>query len=264
MPDLHPSAVIDGDVDLADDVVIGPGCVLSGGISIGAGTRLLGNVYLQGPLRMGADNIVYPFSCLGFAPQHARYDPSTPGRGLVIGSGNTLREQVSIHRAFTDERPTTVGDRNLFMVGSHLGHDGLIGNDCTIANEANLGGHVEVGDRANVGGLSAIHQFCRIGRNAMLTGGMGTGHDVPPFFMLTGFNSCGSLNLVGLRRSGATREAIETVRWVFKVLYRQRLTLKSAMRLLREREDDPVVQEYIEFIEGSSRGICRGPGRGRL
>ncbi len=261
MPEIHSTAIIDGEADLADDVYIGPYCVLTGPITIGSGTRLIGNVYLNGPLTMGAGNIVYPFVCLGFAPQHAKYDPTEPGQGTVIGDGNTFREQVTIHRAFLGDGPTRIGDRNQFMATSHAGHDCIIENDCTFVNGCALGGHCVVQDQVIVGGSAMVHQFCQLGRGSMLSGGMGVGKDLPPWFMLTGINVCGSINLIGLRRSGMSREQINEVRWVFTTIYREGLSLKGALEKLKERADSPVVAEYIAFIEASERGICPGSGK---
>ncbi len=258
---VHPTAILDGEIDLGDDVEIGPHCVLAGRVTIGPGTRLIGHVYLNGPLEIGSNNVIYPFSCLGYAPQHPKYDPKQPGHGLMIGSGNTIREHVTIHRAFTDEGPTTIGDNNLFMAASHAGHDCRIANDCVIANNTLLAGHVVVEDAVNVGGAAMVHQFCRLGRGAMIAGGMGTGGDVPPFFMVTGINICGSVNLVGVRRSGLSSDDIEDVRWVYRTLYREGRTTKSALEVLRQRCDRPLIAEYVRFIESSQRGIC--PGRGR-
>jgi UDP-N-acetylglucosamine acyltransferase len=256
MAEIHPTADLQGDVELAADVVIGPHCVLIGPLRLGPGCRLTGHVYLHGPLIMGSENLVYPFTCLGFAPQHARFDPATPGRGLLIGDGNTFREHVTVHRAFTDERPTLIGDRNLFMVGSHVGHDCHVGNECTLVNSVALGGHVVMADRAIVGGGTVVHQFVRIGRGAMLSGGLGATMDVPPFFMLTGINVCGSLNLVGMRRAGMPRADIDEVRWVYRTLYREGLALRSAIDVLRTRADRPLIREYVEFLDSSTRGIC--------
>jgi UDP-N-acetylglucosamine acyltransferase len=261
MAETHSTAIIKGEVDLADDVLIGPHCVLTGPLTIGAGTRLVGNVYLHGPLTIGRGNTIYPFACLGFAPQHAKYDPDEPGHGLVIGDHNRFREHVTIHRAFTEEGPTRIGDRNYFMAGSHAGHDCLIGNDCTLVNGAALGGHCMVEDRVIVGGGTVVHQFCRLGRGAMLSGAMGLGLDLPPWFMLTGHNICGSINLVGLRRSSASREEINDVRWVYRTLYREGLSMKKALEVIRIRADSPMVAEYVRFIEASDRGIC--PARGK-
>lgn len=256
MPTVHPTAILDGDVQLDDDVVVGPGCVLTGPARIGRGCRLIGNVWIQGPVEMGAENTAYPFVCLGFAPQHLRFDPSTPGRGLHIGDGNTFREHVTVHRAFTDEAPTTIGDRNYFMTSSHAGHDCRIGSDCVLVSGALLGGHVDLGDAVTVGGGAVIHQFVRIGRCAMLSGSMGLSLDVPPFFMLTGPNICGSVNLIGMRRRGLSREEIDDVRWAFRVIQRSGLSRPSALERLHERAERPLVAECLQFIESSQRGIC--------
>lgn len=261
MPEIHPTTITEGEAQLAEDVVIGPHCVLTGPITIGAGTRLIGNVYVQGPLTMGGGNTVYPFTCLGFAPQHGKYDPNEPGEGLNIGDGNTFREHVTIHRAFTEEGPTRIGDRNYFMATSHAGHDCVVGDDCTFVNGSALGGHCIVEDRVIIGGSTVVHQFCRLGRGAMLSGAMGLGMDLPPWFMLTGNNICGSINLVGLRRSGMPREQIDEVRWVYRTLYRAGMSVKQALEAIRQRADSPIVAEYVRFIESSDRGIC--PARGK-
>lgn len=264
MPNVHPTAIVQGNVDLADDAQIGPYCVLTGPITAGPGTRLLGNVYLQGPMTLGANNTIYPFACLGFAPQHAQFDPQTPGQGLVIGDENTFREHVTIHRAFTEAGPTRIGDRNVFMASSHAGHDCQIGNDCTFANGALLGGHVTVEDRVVVGGGMLVHQFCRIGLGAMLSGGMGTKADVPPFFMLTGTNICGAVNMIGLRRSGMPRDQIEDVRWVYKTLYRRGHSPRDALIELKKRSERPMIADYIAFIESSERGYCPAHGKAAI
>jgi UDP-N-acetylglucosamine acyltransferase len=261
MPEVHPTAILEGDVLLADDVRVGPHCVISGPVRIGPGCRLIGNVYVHGPVTMGAENLVYPFSCIGFAPQSVSYDDAVPGHGVVIGDRNRLREGVTIHRAMTDDGPTRIGDDNFFMATSHAGHDAQVGNECILANGAMLGGHTHLGDRVNIGGGTAVHQFVRIGRGAMLSGGVATSRDVPPWFMLTGISVCGSINLIGLRRNGVSREEIDDVRWVYRTLSREGLSLKSAVERLKERRDRPLVAEYVAFIETSDRGICTGRGQ---
>jgi UDP-N-acetylglucosamine acyltransferase len=261
MPAIHPTAVLDGEVSLADDVVVGPGCVLTGPVTIGAGSRLIGSAYLTGPLTLGRDNVVYPFTCLGFAPQHVKFDPNEPGRGLEIGEGNSFREHVTIHRAFADDGPTRIGNRNYFMATSHAGHDCRVGDDCTFVNGALLAGHVTVQDRVTIGGGTMVHQFTHIGRGAMLSGAMAVGLDVPPWFMLTGINICGAVNLIGLRRSGMERKQIDLVRWVHRILCRSGLSVKKAVEKIRERAGDPLIDEYIAFIESSERGICHGVGK---
>jgi len=260
-PHVHPTAILEGDVQLADDVAIGPGCVLNGPITIGAGTRLLGHAYLQGPLTLGERNTIYPFVTLGFPPQDLKWDPQTPGAGLRIGCGNTFRESVTIHRATSHETPTIIGDNNYWMVNAHAGHDCRIGSGCIFANGTLLAGFVRVDDRAITGGNVTVHQFCRVGRGTMLSGTMGMSMDLPPFFMLTASNVAGALNLVGMRRSGMERVAIDAARWVHRTLYRQGLSHPNALEALRERADEPIVCEYIDFIESSKRGICWGKGK---
>jgi UDP-N-acetylglucosamine acyltransferase len=260
MPTIHSPAILTGEIELADDVVVGPHCVLNGSVKVGAGCKLVGNVYLQGPLTIGAGNTMYPFVCLGFAPQDLKWKPDEPGAGLVIGEGNVFREHVTIHRATSREIPTRIGDKNFFMASSHAGHDCRIGNAGIFANGVMFGGHVRVDDRVIVGGASGIHQFCRIGRGCMISGAVGTTRDLPPFFTLTGINTAGSINIVGLRRSGAGPDVIDDVKWVYRTLYRRGLSIRRALDVLREREDRPMVREYIDFIENSKRGICPAVG----
>lgn len=260
MPEVHPSAIVDREVELADDVVVGPHCVLSGHVQVGAGSRLLGNVYLTGPLTLGRNNLVYPFATLGFAPQDFKWDPKRPGAGLVIGDGNVFRESVTIHRATSDEQPTRIGDDNYWMVNSHAGHDCQVGNRCVFANGTLLGGTVQVEDGVITGGNSAVHQYCRVGRGALISGSFGLNKDLPPFFMLTGGNVAGSMNVVGMRRSGMPSEQIDDVKWVFKTLYRKGLSFKQAVDEIRTREDRALIAEYLAFFAGSERGIVSGHG----
>lgn len=261
MADVDPSAVLRGDVDLAEGASVGPHCVLdgsSGPVRLGAGTRLLSHVHLHGPLEMGQENVVYPGASLGFAPQARAFDHQTPGQGVVIGAHNVLREGVTIHRAMTDDGPTRIGESNYFMAYSHAGHDCQIGDRCTFANAVQLGGHVVVQDDVTVGGLVPVHQFCRLGRGCMLSGGIATSYDVPPFFMLTGINVAGSINIVGMRRQKFTVEQIEDVKWVYRTLCRRGLPLSQAVETLRQRAQRPLVAEYLAFLAGSKRGPVLG------
>jgi len=261
MSAVHPTAILEGDVELADDVVIGPHCAIRGPVTIGAGTRLLGSVWIQGPTIIGSGNTLYPFATLGLPPQDLKWDPAVAGAGLVIGNANVFRESVSIHRATSHERPTTIGDGNYFMACSHAGHDCRVGSNNIFGNGTLLGGHVQVADRVVAGGGSAVHQFVRIGRGCMLSGLAGLSLDLPPYFTLTAANLAGSINLVGLRRSGASGETIDDVRWSYRTLYRSGVSPRQALPLLRERESHPMVAEYIEFVASTRRGVC--PGRGK-
>lgn len=247
-------------MNLADDVVIGPGCVIFGPVTLGPGCVLIANACLHGPLTMGDRNVVYPAASIGFAPQDIGFDRSQLGAGCVIGDRNTFREGVTIHRGKTDQ-PTRIGSDNYFMASSHAGHDAIIGNHCIFANGTLLGGHVEIGDRVITGGNVPVHQFVRLGRGVFISGSMATSLDVPPFFMVTGSNISGTLNLVGMRRLGVPREQIDMARWVHRTLMRSGLPLSTALERLRERGDDPMVREYIQFIESAKRPIIHGVGR---
>ncbi len=260
MPEIHSTAILDGEIDLADDVSIGPYCVLRGRVKIGPGTRLVGHVQLEGPITLGARNRLYPFSALGFAPQHLDWDPDRPGAGLVIGDENQIRESVTISRAASDDAPTRVGDRNYWMANSHAGHDCVVGDACVIANGVLLAGSVSLGDGVVIGGNTAIHQHCRVGRGALLSGTMGLNKDLAPFFTLTGGNIAGSINVLGMRRSGMPRDQIDDVKWVYKTLYRRGHSLGRAREELETRADRPIVAEYLAFVNGSKRGLC--PARG--
>lgn len=257
MPDIHPTAAISPQAQLADDVVVGPHCTILGAVTIGPGTRLIGHAYLQGPLTLGRNNVVYPFACLGFAPQHRRFDPNSDGAGLVIGDDNTFRESVTIHRAFAPGgRPTTIGDRNYFMVASHVGHDSVIGNDCNFANSALIAGHVDVGNNITVGGNAGVHQFVRLGRLSMVGGASPCTQDLPPFCVMFHNGDIVSLNLIGLRRAGY-RNHIPALKRAFNIFFLGGHANQNAIELIeREVGDDPLCREFTDFIRGTRRGIA--------
>jgi len=258
---VHSTAILDGEVELGESVQIGPGCVLTGRIKIGAHTRLMGQNFLEGPLDIGAGNVLYPGAHLGFPPQSLRYDHQEPGCGLVLGDRNVLREGVTMHRAMTSEGPTTIGNANYFMVNSHVGHDCRIGHHCVFANGTLIAGHVTVQDRVITGGNAAVHQFVRVGRGSMISGMIGIGKDLLPWFTATGINYVGGLNIVGLRRSGATHEEIDQIRHVYRIVCRSKLTPAAMLESLRERAGAPLIDECITFMEGTQRGILTARGR---
>jgi UDP-N-acetylglucosamine acyltransferase len=158
-----------------------------------------------------------------------------------------------VHRA-TQEYPTTIGDGNLFMTNSHVAHDCQIGNDCTIVSGVLLAGHVHVQDCVVLGGGSHVHQFVTIGKNVMLIGKGYASYDVPPYFMITGDNIVGSINIIGMRRSGMERSEITRRKEIYKLLYKSGQTVKKTVEQLKT-DGDSVALEYVEFIESSRRGI---------
>jgi len=257
---IHPSAVIEGDVTIGEGCEIGPHCTIRGNVTLGAGNRLIAGVHLSGPLTIGEGNIMFPGCCLGFAPQDVGFPWDKPGAGLEIGSHNTFREGVAIHRAKTDQ-PTRVGNHTYWMSCSHAGHDCQVGDRCIIGSGSLLAGHVELADRVLMSGNTSLHQFVRVGTGAMLSGHAGSVRDVLPWFTVTTMNFCGSVNVVGLRRNGFTPEQIDTVRWIYRTLCLSKSLPSTRVAAVRERAGDPLVDEYLRFIDASKRGLCLRGGR---
>lgn len=261
MPTIHSTAILEGEITLADDVEIGPYCILRGRISLGAGTVLVQNVHLNGPLAMGAGNACYPGVAIGFAPQDKGFHHAKDGAGTAIGDGNIFRENVSIHRATRDDRPTRVGDRNFWMANAHAGHDVQVGNDCVFANTTMFGGHAEIGDRVVTGGGAGIHQFARVGRGAMISGLTGVSKDLCPFFTVSNTNYVGSYNRIGMRRGGFAQSDIEMVREIYGIIVRSRAPYSQRVRAVEALAGHPIADEYIAFIRGSKRGVMTRHGR---
>ena len=259
---IHPSASLEGDVTLEEGVIIGPHCIIDGTIGpvrIGEGCRLIGNCYVTGPTTLGRENTLWPGSAIGGPPQDVNFDPMTAGSGLIIGDRNIFREGASVHRGKT-EMPTRIGDDNYFMANAHAGHDCVLGNHIQIANGGLLGGHVTVGDRVILGGNAGVHQFVRIGTGAILRGVSGASLDVPPWCIHYDIGKVAGLNLIGMRRCGMSDDEFSRRREVFRIMYRQGLSMPSVVKQLRE-EGDAVAVEYADFIESSERGVACGRSR---
>lgn len=247
---VHPTAIVEKSVRLAPGVEVGPGCILRGDVSIGAGTRLIANVCVEGPCDIGENNTIYPFACIGFAPQDYKFTPGvTPTAGVRIGSNNLIRESVTIHAASKTAHPTELGDRCMLMVNSHLGHDTVIGNDVILANGALLAGHVRVGSNVMLSGNTAIHQFCRVGRFAFVSGGTVSAVDVPPFCIMGVRNTVTGLNRVGMRRNGVPREDITLIDKAYRTVLVPRLPRDEMLSALADLANQSVyVRELRDFI----------------
>ncbi len=252
---IHPTAVIGPDVDLAPDVQVGPFTILEGHVKVGSGTVIEGHASLTGPIELGRDNVVGHGAVLGKAPQHRGYRGEETW--VRAGNNNHFREHVTVHRGTVQGRgETKIGDRNLFMVGAHVGHDAVIGNDCTLVNGTLLAGHVELADQCILSGYAAVQQRVRIGRLAMLGGLCSTTKDVPPFILQQGYNSVSGLNIVGLRRSGMPPASIDALRVSFRILYKEGRSQSAALdRIEADFGTIPEVVEFITFIRNSVIGI---------
>jgi UDP-N-acetylglucosamine acyltransferase len=264
MPSIHPTAIVDPACQLADDAVIGPYSILSGAVTLGPGARLIGSNYLQGPVSIGARTILYPFACIGYAPQDYKFGPGSVTAGVVIGRDCLIREHATVHASTKPDVPTRVGDRVFLMCSTHVAHDARVGDRVVMVNGSGIAGHGEISDDVTLGGNAVIHQFCRIGRMVMMSGDCAVNLDVPPFCVVSERNRIGGLNLVGLRRAGVPREQITALRRAFSDLLYTPMPREQLVSQLRERGGDgacPPMMEMAEFIAGSKRGITPGFGK---
>jgi UDP-N-acetylglucosamine acyltransferase len=256
MPQVHPSASVSKEAVLADDVVIGPGCVVEGTVTLGRGVRLIGSVYIQGPAMIGENTVVYPFACLGFGPQDYKFKPGDPTAGVMIGRDCIIREHATVHAATKKDAPTVVGDRVFMMVNAHVGHDCQVGNGVIMVNNAALGGHAQIQEGATLSAAILIHQFNRVGRMAFVAGASVLSNEIPPFCVAWGRNQMIGINLVGLRRSGMSRADITQVRRAYREAFRSRVSKAESLAILRRigSECAPVM-EMAEFVASAKRPI---------
>lgn len=259
MPDIHPTAVVDPRAQIADDAVIGPLCLIGPHVKIGSQTRLLGQACITGHTTIGARNLIYPQVCLGAEPQDFGFAFGTLSY-LRIGDGNFFREGVTVHVGTKADTETVIGNDNFFMANSHVGHNCIIGNQVIMANCALMAGYVEVHDGCFISGLTAVRQFCRIGRFAMMWGISAISKDLPPFMIVNGRNGAiAGVNVVALRRRNFPAATINALRLVHKVFFRGRRSVKKALDEVRESVPLlPEVEEFIKFVETSSRGVLLG------
>jgi UDP-N-acetylglucosamine acyltransferase len=261
MAEVHATAIVDPGAELAASVRVGPYAVIGAGVHIGEGTSIGAHCTLDGPMTMGRDN-VHAHSALGCAPQDKKYagEPTE----LRIGDRNTIFQFCTFSRGTAqDGGVTRVGDDNWVMAYVHLAHDVQLGSHTILANNATLAGHVHVGDWAIVGGLSGVHQFCKIGAHVMLGFQSHVSQDVPPFMTATG-NPLGvaGINAEGLRRRGFSRERIALIKQMHKLLYREGLTLEKAREAIAALHGTVEgggadIDVLLNFLAASTRGIAR-------
>ena len=262
---IHPSSIVDPKAELAEDVEIGPYCTVGPHVKIGKGTRLISHVVIDGYTTIGERNLVFPFAALGMIAQHKR--SNAPDAELIIGDDNTFREHVTAHvGSEVDNKITKIGNRNLFLVASHIAHDCILGDDIVMSNNATLAGHVKVGNRAIIGGLAAVLQFTHIGEGAMIGGMAGIARDVIPYGLVIGGGRSGlsGLNLIGLQRSGVAKEEIMTLQKAYKTLFNKEDSRLFSERLQEVETDErfkqnALVQKVVEFVKNPSKNNILQP-----
>jgi UDP-N-acetylglucosamine acyltransferase len=255
---IDARAIVSGEAELASDVSVGPFSIIGPQVQIGPGTVVGPHVVINGPTTIGADNRFFQFASIGDAPQDKKYQ-GEPTR-LQIGDRNVFRESCTVNRGTAhDQGVTRIGSDNLFMAYAHVAHDCVVGSHTVFANCAALGGHVEIGDWVILGGLTAVHQFSKIGAHAFLAGGAIVTRDVPPYVMVAGNPAAPhSVNSEGLKRRGFTEEQIRHIRDAYRIVYRSDLKLAEALaRLARQADGRPEIRAFVDFIHASTRSLAR-------
>ena len=260
--EIHPTAIVDPGARLGEGVRVGPYCVIAANVEVGDRCRLQHHVTLEGPSVIGVENVFYAYASIGQQTQDLKYKGEPTH--LKIGDGNTFREFVTVHRGTAVDSWTRIGNKGNFLAYSHVAHDCLVGDSVIFSNNGTLAGHVEVGDCAVIGGLTAIHQFCRIGRHAITGGCSKIVQDVPPFMIADGNPATvRGVNQIGLERHGFAEENVRRLREAYKLLYRSKMNVKQAVEEIRKTlTGTEEIAQLVTFIEGSTRGIIRRVVRG--
>ena len=255
---IHKTAIIHSDVTLASGVSVGPYSIIEPGVKLGDNVRIGSHCVITGQTTIGRNCKIYTGAVIGSAPQDKKYS-TDDNVFLNIGENNVIREYVTMNPGTLDGGgKTVIGNNNLIMAYSHVAHDCVIGNNCVMANAATLGGHVTVEDSAVIGGFSAVHQFTRIGRLAIIGGCSKVVQDVPPFSMCDGHPAkVVSINSVGLKRANIEARAMRSLKKACKILFRSGYARKTALeKIAREVEPCPELDHLIFFIKTSERGVC--------
>ncbi|PYI76212.1 MAG: acyl-[acyl-carrier-protein]--UDP-N-acetylglucosamine O-acyltransferase [Verrucomicrobia bacterium] len=254
---IHPTAIVDPRAELGAQTMVGPYCIVGPDVVLGEKCWLQHHVTLSGPMRTGIENKFYAYCSIGQQTQDLKY--SGEPTYLEIGNGNTFREFCTVNRSTNADGKTCIGNRGNFLAYSHIGHDCTVGDSVVFSNNGTLAGHVEVGDHAVMGGLTAVHQFCRIGRFAITGGCSKIVQDVPPFLIADGNPAeIRGVNLIGLERAGFALEAIKAIKEAFRLFYRSKLNTRQAIEAVRSQiEPREEIIQLIEFIQKTERGIIR-------
>jgi len=255
---IDPRAVIGKDVEIGEEVEIGPFAVIEGRVRIGRGTKIYPNAYISGWVEIGQGCQIHPNAVLGHLPQDFHFTPGTRTY-LKIGDGTIIREMATIHSGTQPESSTVIGKNCFILCSAHIGHNCVLGDEVKVYTYTAVSGHVEIGSKAILSGLCAVHQFVRIGEEAMIGGTTCVLSDVPPYMTCAREYGCVGINVIGMRRQGHGPEAITACRRAFQTLYRSGKTFRKALAELEASADCDEVKRMVEFCKNPSpRGIMRG------
>ena len=254
---IHPTAIVDPGAELGAGTVVGPYCIIGAGVVLGPECWLQHHVTISGPTRAGARNKFWAYCSIGQQTQDLKYrgEPTY----LEIGDENSFREFVTVNRSTSSDGKTSIGSCGNFLAYSHIAHDCTVGDAVIFSNNGTLAGHVQVGDHAVIGGLTAIHQFCRIGRFAITGGCSKIVQDVLPFMIADGNPAeIRGINLIGLERNGFTPESVKSIKEAFRLVYRSKYNTRQAVEAIeKELPANEEITQILGFIAASERGIIR-------
>jgi UDP-N-acetylglucosamine acyltransferase len=256
---IHPSAIVHPEAQLDPSVEVGPMCIIGPKVKIGRGTKLMGHVVIEGRTTIGENNTIHAFAVLGGVPQDLKYKGEDTE--LIIGNNNTIRESVTMNLGTVQGGGKTVlGDHNLIMAYSHLGHDCIVGSHCILANSAGLAGHVILEDYVTLAGLCGVSQFVRVGAHCYIAGYTGLERDVPPYCLAMGLRPTAikGANIVGLRRRGMPAETIQKINEAIKLWMRPDIQKDQCLLEIEAQYGEyPEIQRFVAFIRASEAGVCR-------
>lgn len=254
---IHPTAIVHPKARLGSACEIGPYCIIGEHVELGEGCKLHSHVVIDGYARLGSGNEIFPFASIGLKSQDLKWKGGTTR--VEIGDDNTFREGVTVHSATEDGDATRVGSHNNLLAYTHVAHDCLLGSHIIMSNVVGLAGHVVVEDHAVLGGYVAVHQFCHIGKMAMIGGCSKVVQDIPPFMIGEGNPAeTRTINKVGMERNGISEEAQTVLRQAYKILFREGLTIPNALaKIEKELPALPQIQDLVKFIRESERGISK-------
>ena len=255
MTNIHNTCIVDKNSRIANNVQIGPYSIIEGNVTIDEGTIIHPYVHIKSGTSIGKYNKIFQNSIIGEDPQDLKYNNEKTN--LIIGDNNVIRENCTLNRGTTYSNKTVIKNDCLLMAYVHVAHDCIIDDKVILANGVQLGGHVEIGYHATVGGMTPVHQFCKVGEHSFIGGGRVALQDVPPYILATGEPlQYAGINSVGLRRRNFSQETRNIIKLAYKLIYKSNLNLKQAIDSIKSKiELSEEIKNIIKFVENSDRGL---------